>query len=61
MIIAGMVCVIMFLIGLLLVFGTCLKFIIELFKDKEYTFGLFVFGMWLIGIAWVICQFVKIY
>lgn len=60
MIIAAYACAILFLIGILLVLGMTMKFVIELFNDREYTFGLFIFGLWMCSVAYVVAQFVKI-
>lgn len=47
------------LVGLLLIFGVVLPaFIIELFKDKEIMFGLFVLGLWLVGTAYIVGSFI---
>ena len=49
----------MALVGLSLIFGIVLPaFIIELFKDKEIMFGLFVLGLWLVGIAYIVGSFI---
>lgn len=56
---AIIVVVLMALAGLLLVFGVVLPvFIVELFKDKEIMFGLFVLGLWLVGTAYIVGSFI---
>ena len=56
---AIIVVVLMALVGLSLIFGIVLPaFIIELFKDKEIMFGLFVLGLWLVGTAYIVGSFI---
>lgn len=56
---AIIVVVFMALVGLSLIFGIVLPvFIIELFKDKEIMFGLFVLGLWLVGTAYIVGSFI---
>lgn len=56
---AIIVVVFMALVGLSLIFGMVLPaFIIELFKDKEIMFGLFVLGLWLVGTAYIVGSFI---